>query len=405
MNKKYKRYLKLNIMSLFFTGISFISITLAWFAYSGLATVETTINVKAWQIQFTKNEQVQSNNIVVSLNDISPGMQVKSEVIDINNLGDDDALIDYEIKSARVFDEVITINNEQDKIEDILSHDYPFHINMSLSDHHANAHDGIGEFTISVSWPLDSGNDELDSIWGQRAYEFNQQEQLMASQDPSYQPRPSINIEISLKAEQYISDASAPDPEFKLGTIVLFDYTNNQKCTAISDTCIKSYVIDVNNKLGDTKLTLLPDLYNNYLTSTATSYSSQLSNQTANWKTTNRGLKVEDILPIISKDVTYTTLMRPPISNEIVGNLSYGTRLNDYITSTINQNGFYRFLNEKFPYLVSTKCYWLDTNYNDSYKFALTKVDNEYSKVYNESKETTCSVIPVAIVDKIKLKV
>ena len=80
MSNKQKRYLKLNLMSLFFTGISFISITLAWFAYSGIATVETTINVKAWQIEFKKGENKQDRLINVTLKDVSPGMQTKNEI-------------------------------------------------------------------------------------------------------------------------------------------------------------------------------------------------------------------------------------------------------------------------------------------------------------------------------------
>ena len=32
------------------------------------------------------------------------------------------------------------------------------------------------------------------------------------------------------------------------------DYKNNVKCTEISTQCIKSYVIDTNNKIGDTKV-------------------------------------------------------------------------------------------------------------------------------------------------------
>ena len=98
-------------------------------------------------------------------------------------------------------------------------------------------------------------------------------------------------------------------------------------------------------------------------------------------------------------------MMRPPKSSEMIGNLNYSTRLTDYITSTVNQNGYYRFLNAKFPFLTTSKCYWLDTNYNSTHQFALKKVDEEFSKVYNEDKTTKCSVIPVAKVDKIKLKV
>lgn len=415
MDKKHKRYLKLNLMSLFFTGISFISITLAWFAYSGIAKVETTINVQAWQIKFTKSGTPQSNTIYVTLNDVSPGMQVKSEVIDISNLGDADATIDYEIKSARIFDDVITASSLEE-LEDKISHNYPFKINMSLSDRHANAHDGMAEFTVSASWPLDSGDDKTDSDWGKKAYDFNDSEQKKWKADNSYQVRPSISIEISLKAEQYIETPISSDPEFKLGTIILYDFVNNVKCTSLEGTCTKAYVIDVNNKLnvngiidgvevnGDDTVTLLPDLYGTYPTATASTYESTLNTLKTSWKVAMRGLTVQDVLPIVSKDVVNSVMMRPPKSNEIIGYLNYGTRLNDYITSTINQNGYYRFLNENFPYLVSNKCYWLNTNYNDT-KFALTKADNEYSKIYNAPSNTECSIIPVVTVEKAKLKV
>ena len=405
MSNKQKRYLKLNLMSLFFTGISFISITLAWFAYSGIATVETTINVKAWQIEFKKGENKQDSLINVTLNDVSPGMQTKSEIININNLGDDDATIYYEIKSARIFDDVITASSKEE-LEHKLSHNYPFKINMSLSDRHANAHDGTGEFTVSISWPLDSGDDKFDSDWGKKAYEFNDSEQAKHAADNTYQVRPSISIQISLNAEQYLGNNDDADPEFKLGTIVLYDYNNNVKCNEISDTCIKSYVIDVNNTIGDTTVTLLPDLYNTYHEPvTHDLYSSTLKTITTGWKVTSEGLNVKHILPIISRDVVSSVMMRPPKSNEVIGYSNDLNKLNDYITSTINQNGYYRFLNEQFPFLGTSKCYWLNTNYNATEHFAIKRVDEMFSKVYNETKTTACSVIPVAHVEKGKLKV
>ena len=37
-------------------AISSISVTLAWFAYSGLAKVTTEIDIKSWLIEFEKNE-------------------------------------------------------------------------------------------------------------------------------------------------------------------------------------------------------------------------------------------------------------------------------------------------------------------------------------------------------------
>lgn len=30
----------------------------------------------------------------------------------------------------------------------------------------------IGRFIITLEWPFESGNDEADTIWGNRAYEY-----------------------------------------------------------------------------------------------------------------------------------------------------------------------------------------------------------------------------------------
>ena len=146
LKKKYKTYLKLNIISILFTVISFISATLAWFAYSGLVDVKTEIGVKAWYIEFDKDNEKVSNDIVIALSDIYPGMDTVTELITIKNLGDTDAKLKYKINSARI------LNDEKDYyevgnkvtstyIEDALSHNYPFHINISLSKEYLNSKD------------------------------------------------------------------------------------------------------------------------------------------------------------------------------------------------------------------------------------------------------------------------
>lgn len=406
MNNRQKRYLKLNLMSLFFIGVSFISITLAWFAYSGLVTTSTEINVKAWYIEFQKDNQAVSNKIVISLDDISPGMQTISEKINIKNMGDSDAALSYEITSARILDETITNNNEFGYLEDKLSHDYPFHINISLADPYANANDGTSEFEVSVSWPLDSDNDKSDSEWGNKAYNFYKSELLKQQTDKAYQIRPTLKVEISLKAVQYIEDDSSTDPNYKLGDIVLYDYQKNEKCSAISTSCIKSYVIDKDNKIGDKTVTLLPDLYNNYTSSTSANYNTKLNELISTWDSTliKTGLKAEDVLTIVSKDVSNSVLIRPNISNEVIGYLDYNNRMTNHINKTISYSGYYRFLNELFPYFNTSKCYWLNTTYNNDYQFALQKIDDTYSKVYNEEKNKECSIAPKVKVSKEKLK-
>lgn len=411
MEKRHKRYLKLNLLSLFFAAVSFISITLAWFAYSGIVNTATEIDVKAWQIKFSKSGKPVTNDVVISLPNVSPGMQTVSETIKIENLGDSPASLSYEITSARILDETLTETGTE--LEDKLSHDYPFHINMSLSDTYVDAHDGTGEFVVSVSWPLDSDSDDVDSEWGNKVYEFNKNNTSTNS---------AIRIQITLKAEQYLGDAntsevavydvrgnnnsskiSSSDPEYNLGNIVLYNFKDNKKCSSIGENCIKSYIIDKDNMISDTSVTLLPDLYNSYATSTANTYSSQLNSLISGWSSSARPLEVKDILPVVSSDVVDTVLVRPNISNEVVGYLDYGDRLNAHISKTISYQGYYKFLNEKFPYFVSSKCYWLSTSYDDTHQFALQKMDDTYSKLYNEVKSTSCSIVPVVEVSKSKL--
>ena len=145
MKDKYKTYAKINILSLFFIAVSFISVTLAWFAYSGLTSVATEIGVKAWYIKFDKKTDPESNNIIISLDDVYPGMETKSERVKISNLGDSDASISYSILSAKLLgkniEEKITDPKE---LEDALAHNYPFHINIDLDRNRYN------KFTFTI---------------------------------------------------------------------------------------------------------------------------------------------------------------------------------------------------------------------------------------------------------------
>lgn len=404
--KRRKSYLKLNIMSLFFTAVSFISVTLAWFAYSGLVTTQTEVNVKAWYIEFNNKGQAVSNNIVIALSDIYPGMNLMSETIDIKNSGDSAANIEYKIKSVRILDDEYVLT-DQSAIEDKLAHDYPFHINMSLSDTYANANDGTGKFVVSVSWPLDSDNDAKDTEWGSKAYEFQSAEANKASEDNTYQVKSSIEVVISLEATQYIGEGAAPDPDFKLGGIQLYDVINNQTCDTVSDSCLKTYVIDKNNTLADSSVTLLPDL--NSLGGNAVSYSSYESaynTLTTGWTVTHSALSVKDMLPVISKDIESSVMVADSISNQLIGFIGSDSRVTSMIDNVIDYNGYFRFKNGSFPYFSTSNCYWLADSYSDTKHFALIKNDDLYSSIYGQDllDGNTCKVVPVIEVSKNKLR-
>ncbi len=409
MKKRLKIYLKLNLMSLVFIIISFISVTLAWFAYSGLSEAQTIIDVKTWYIELEKDGEKVSNNRIISLSEIYPGMDTVKEVVKIKNLGDSDAQVKYSIVSARILDNsddnyIINDTDVQSYfVEDNLSHNYPFHINLSLSKSYALSKEGESIFEVSVSWPLDSGNNEFDTLWGTKAYQFQKNEEDKKTADANYQVQPSIQVIISVTAEQYIESDESSDTHYNLGDTILFDVVSKSRCLETNSTCLKTFVIDDNNKIGDDVVTLLPDPSIIYSTAAFSSYNNILSSTTTNWEVNNRALLTTDILKIISNDVTNTHLIREGISDSIVGNLKYEDRINDEINNAINGNGYYKFYNEKFNFLLSNDCYWTNSSYNSNNAFAIKVIDDDYSKLYGEDKNTTCKVIPVIIANKSNL--
>lgn len=402
MNRKHKLYFKLNLFSIFFIAVSFISMTLAWFAYSGLSTVETEIDVKAWYIEFEKGSEVVSNDIVISLSEIYPGMKTISQDVTINNLGDSLAQIDYEITSARILDTEYNVagNITSEYIEDQLSHEYPFNINIGLEKNYVRAGGDTSKFNVSISWPLDSDNDEADSYWGTEAYKFQLNENEKYDDDKSYQPRSSIKIVISVNATQHLNTLDSVDTKYKMGNLVLYDIANNRSCNTLGGTCIKTHVITKNSLIGDNTIKLLPDLYETYLESTFDNYNTTLQSLVSSWNVETDTLTVDELLNIISSDVFNSYLVREGLSNSIIGNLKYDGRMMTELNKAKKYNGYYSYDATLFDYLISSKCYWTSSEYNETNAFAFTKVDNKSGKIYPNSKASTCSIVPVIIAPK-----
>jgi len=417
MDRKHKAYLKINVMSLFFIALSSISVTLAWFAYSGISRVSTEIDVKSWLIEFEKSDTTVSNDIVISLNDIYPGMEIVHESIKIKNKGDSNAKLSYSIRSVRILDDEFVMENvDQEELKDILSHKYPFSINIDLSDNFVLAKGEDAKFDMSISWPLDSPNyiidDEVidsnkkDSEWGNLAYQFELQEAKKNQLDSTYQIRPSIKIVISAKAEQITESYESSDINYPLGKLVLYDVENNQRCTQLGGSCIRTHVIDANNRIGDLTVSLLPDLLGDYVSGSYADYDNLLELTTENWNVETRKLEMDDILKIISKDINNSLIVRDGFSDAIIGYLNYGNRIDEIIDNTVPYNGYYSFLNSEYAYLFTSKCYWLNKEYGTTKGFALAKIDDERSKIYgeeltiNEENINKCSVVPVIIAPK-----
>lgn len=419
MKNKKKIYLRLNLISVFFVVVSFISVTLAWFVYSGLSTVSTEVAVKAWYIELEKDGNKTSNEVVISLDEIYPGMETIEEEIKIKNLGDSDAKVDYKIESVRILgnDEDNYISDEttnSEFIEDKISHDYPFHINIDLSKQFILAQSDESTFKVSISWPLDSGNDkdsywgndEFDSYWGNEAYKFKLEEQNKKINDNNYQIRASIRLDIKLTAEQYLETDEESDIKYRLGNEILFDVAENKRCETAEGTCIRTNVIDISNKIGDQYVTLLPKVSNDYGTEEDMSFNN-INNVyqkiTSGWTVQSRLMTASDLLNVVSKDIKESVIVIPNTSDRVIGNLDLEERFNLILQNVAGSEGYFKFLN-KFSYFYYTNCYWVNNEYNQNKAFAVAPFDENSMKIYGEDKATNCKVIPVIIADKNKLK-
>ena len=401
--KRHKVYLKLNLVSIVFAVVSFISVSFAWFAYSGLVDVKTEVGVKAWYIEFEKNNEVVSNDIIISLSDLYPGMEPLSEVITIQNLGDSDAKLKYSIDYARILDDnkdYYTINDDytSDRIEDALAHNYPFSINATLSKTRINAKDSDAEFIVTVSWPLDSGNDMLDSAWGSKAYQFEKKQEEKKKKDSSYNIEPSIKIGIDVSAQQITDDVDDLDYDFEFGKVVLFDVKNNMICSSLSENCLKTYVIDDANLIGDKNVSLLPDISSLNLDGTFNNYKSIFDEMVSTWNVKTRELEAKDILKVVSKDINSSLIVTPNISDSILGTVKYGTRAETILTKVGSTNGYISYDN-KFKLFNTDNCIWTSTKYNNEKGYAYIK-DSDKSKLYGESNNATCNIIPVIVAPK-----
>ena len=94
----------------------------------------------------------------------------------------------YKILSASIMgDEYVTVEGRDEtgqtvletdltseELEEQLAEDYPFTITLAITSSSMVAETGSTTYTISIAWPYESGDDELDTEWGTQAYDFKQ---------------------------------------------------------------------------------------------------------------------------------------------------------------------------------------------------------------------------------------
>lgn len=363
-----RRLKKLNFVSIFFFMMSLISVTFAWFAFTKVIDMQTSIDVKTWNIDIKDNDTILENNLVIKIDDFKPGMETYTKVLSLYNTGDLPAKISYEITYLRIFDNEVDLTDKE-LLEYELSQSYPFAFNFNLDSDYLDVSQHMN-YTMTVSWPLDSLDGYDDSNWGNEAYLFKQNELEKQEQDSDYQIRNSIELKVKLKTEQYIEDMNAMDNNYKYGTSIFYNPNTSKKCAEISSECMEYYVISPKNMLNDKNVDVIKSI-------------SSVTEQSVYNNSINK-IKTINILNIINNDIVNSKIVIDNVSSRIIGKVS-----EELVLKIANNNGYFIFDKDKFNFLSSNVCYWTDYEYGD-YAFAVKNIDENSIKLYLENKNNIC---------------
>ena len=204
----------INLVSVAFFALSIFSIAFAWFAYTNSVSTNFQANVKTWKINFKKTDSTPiTNEITISVDDLYPGMNSFSEGFIVQNLGEIPALLEYNITYCRIFDEVINTNN---LTEHELNNKFPFQIGIidsgarrDMSYLSTTGGNATQTLSVGISWNLYQGDDDLDTEYGNLAYQFKQSEEALHQANSNYVVRPSLEMKLEIKATQYVDETNS----------------------------------------------------------------------------------------------------------------------------------------------------------------------------------------------------
>jgi len=146
----------------------------AWFIFSTKVSMGLTGHVASWSINFTSGSGDQVTYMTLHVDRVYPGMEEASEILNIANTGTEDADLNYEILSFRIFndeyDQSGTLTSED--LEDMLKNDYPFKFDFIRSSEIIDSLIGTATFEITLNWDYESGDDAADTNYGELAYDY-----------------------------------------------------------------------------------------------------------------------------------------------------------------------------------------------------------------------------------------
>lgn len=186
---------RVKLSTLLMLIVTFSSSTFAWFIYATKVDSGITAHVKAWNVLFEVGDDEIEENMHFDVSDLYPGMMTYTDSVSVKNKGETHAELSYEIVSYTIFGVKYEVGNSgiltSDDLKQSLLNDYPFKTAITLSSNIISPN-STESFSLVVSWTYDSGDDEKDTLWGTKAYDYHE----------LHPDLPSISIELKVVATQ-----------------------------------------------------------------------------------------------------------------------------------------------------------------------------------------------------------
>lgn len=174
IDKVYKTIKKVKLRNIIILILILAFNAYAWFIYATKVSTSLDIRVSSWNVEFLSGEESVGTDIQIELDRVYPGMEKFEKNIQVNNTGEIDAYLKYEIQSLKILGDTYSVSEGGFTSEELANKlkEYPFKINIEKSGETLEAKTGTGNFKITVEWPFESGDDQLDTFWGNKAYEY-----------------------------------------------------------------------------------------------------------------------------------------------------------------------------------------------------------------------------------------
>lgn len=175
MSRIIKLMKKIKIKNIVLLILLLIFNTYAWFIFATKASLDLSVHVSGWQINFKENNEEIVKDIQIKVDRAFPGMMNFEKIIEAENTGETNSTLRYEITAIRIFDleYIVGENISEIELKEKIKNEFPFKINFIINDFGTILDDAKkASFKIQLEWPFESGKDQLDTLWGNKSYDF-----------------------------------------------------------------------------------------------------------------------------------------------------------------------------------------------------------------------------------------